>query len=263
MRPHIIFIHGMWSRPWVFDRWRLPFERAGYGCTAITLPGHAEGDPDGALNGLGIADYTAAVAAEAKRFERPILIGHSMGGLIGQQVAMRQQLSALVLVSSAAPGQIFPLRPTMLPGLVRHFARPNLWRRSFRLSFWEARYLVLKRIPEPQQALMYEHFTAESGRVAYQLGFGRLNWSGSNRVEPKTIQCPILALAGAQDRIIPAGVSRRLGGLYRGKADYIEFAQHAHWMLEEPGADDRASEVLDWLGLAADRPEPGAARDSP
>jgi len=77
-----------------------------------------------------------------------------MDGLIAQQVAMRQPLSTLVLVSSAAPGQIFPLRPAMLPGLVRHFARPNLWRRSFRLSFWEARYLVLNRIPKPQQALM-------------------------------------------------------------------------------------------------------------
>jgi pimeloyl-ACP methyl ester carboxylesterase len=263
MRPHILFIHGMWSGPWVFSRWKLRFEQAGYGCTAITLPGHAQSDPDSALSGLGIADYTEAAAAEAAHFERLVLIGHSMGGLIAQQVAMRIPLSALVLVSSAAPGQIFPLRPVMLPGLVRHFARPNLWRRSFRLSFWEARYLVLNRIPKSEQATMYERFTAESGRIAYQLGFGRLNWAGSNRVEPKAIQCPVLALAGAKDRIIPAGVSRRLAALYESNADYMELARHGHWMLEEPGADDRAGEVLDWLGRAVERPKRAAAPAAP
>jgi pimeloyl-ACP methyl ester carboxylesterase len=247
MAPHIIFIHGMWSQPWVWDRWRRHFEQAGYECTAVTLPGHQEGQPDSALHGLGITDYTEAVKAEAARFERPVLIGHSMGGLIAQKVAADIPLSALVLVSSAAPGQIFPLRPTMLPGLTRHFSRWGLWTKSFRLSRWEANYLVLNGFPKTQRPALHRKMIAESGRVAYQLGFGRLNWSGSNRLNTGAIACPILALAGRRDRIIPVAVSRRLASLYGGKLKYLEFEDHAHWMLDEPGADGRARDVLAWL----------------
>jgi pimeloyl-ACP methyl ester carboxylesterase len=247
MAAQIFFIHGMWSRPWVWDRWKRHFERAGYPCTAVTLPGHDEGQNDDGLCGLGIADYVEAVTKEAARFDRPILIGHSMGGLIAQKVAAQTPVSALVLVNSAAPGQIFPLRPGMLPGLTRHFSCWGLWRKSFRLSRWEADYLVLNGIPKPQRAQMYQQMIAESGRVAYELGFGRLNWTGSNRVDVSAIVCPVLALAGVRDRIIPIAVSRRLARLDGPKAAYLEFKQHAHWMLEEPGADERAHDVLGWL----------------
>ena len=246
--PQIILIHGMWSQAWVWRAWQTKFEEAGYRCTAVTLPGHAEGQPDEALKRLGLADYVKAVSGVAKRFDRPVLIGHSLGGLVAQQVAAHTAVRGLVLVCSAAPGEIFPLRPKMLPGLARHFLRWDLWRQSFRLSRWEAQYLLFNNIPKHRQDSFYRRLTAESGRLVFQLGFGRLNLAGSNRVAPSNVKCPILALAGVQDRIIPISVSRRLAAYYGEHMQYREFPQHAHWMLDEPDSANRVAEIIVWLG---------------
>jgi pimeloyl-ACP methyl ester carboxylesterase len=257
MKPQVLFIHGMWSRPWVWTQWREQFEAAGYSCTAIALPGHAEGEADSALENKGLADYVDAVMRTAVQFERPILIGHSMGGWIAQQVASRMSLSAAVLVNSAAPAPIFPLRPVTLPGTFRTFATWALWRKAFRLSRWEADYLIFTALPEEEKAACFAGLIAESGRVAYQLGFGSLNLAGSNRVNRDKIACPMLALSGARDRLVPVGASRRMSAWYGERLDYREYPEHAHWMLGEPGWQARAAETLAWLeGLGVKQSAP-------
>jgi pimeloyl-ACP methyl ester carboxylesterase len=247
MRPQVIFVHGMWSRPWVWDLWKPRFEAAGYTCIAVSLPGHAATDTDRELQGLGLSDYTGAVAGIASQFERPVLVGHSMGGLIAQQVAARLPLTAAVLVNSAAPAPIFPLRPSMLPGLVRHFSKWGLWRNAFRLSGWEARYLLFNAVPREEQAALVDRLIAESGRIAYELGFGALNRAGTNRVSLSSLNCRLLALAGSRDHIIPAAVSRNMAAWYGQRMTYREYAGHGHWMIGEPQWQQRADEVLSWL----------------
>ena len=247
MRPPVVLVHGMWSQPWVWDGWRARFEDAGYRCTAVTLPGHHSGASDGAVAGLALGACARAVEAEVRRLDRPVIIGHSMGGLLAQQVASRVPVAALILVCSAAPSPIFPLRPIMLPGLARHFARPDLWRRAFRLSRFEARHLLFNRIPAAGRDALQNRLTAESGRIVYELGFGPLNLAGTNRVAAHAISCPIRAFAGVHDHIIPVAVSRRLADLYAGRIVYTEHADHGHWMLGEAGADDRADEILGWM----------------
>lgn len=247
MTKQAVFIHGMWSQPWVWDRWIEGFEQAGYQCTAVTLPGHGVSDPDSALAGLGLEDYVQAVVACVERLDEPVLVGHSLGGLIAQQAASRTPVKAAVLINSAAPAPIFPLRPSMVPGVIRHFLRWGLWEKSFRLSRWEAVYLLLNKMAPQQRQAYAERLIAESGRVVYQLGFGPLNLAGSNRVAVDRIRCPLLALSGVQDRIIPIGVSHRMARLYGSRLDYWEYPEHAHWLLEEPGYQQRISEVLAWL----------------
>lgn len=241
----------MWCAPRVWASWQSRFEQAGYDCTALTLPGHEAGAADGQLERKGLGDYVSTVVAAAAQAVRPVLVGHSMGGLIAQLAASQLQLTAAVLVNSAAPAPVFPLRPVMLPGLVRHFARWGLWRKAFRLSPREARHLLFNGMPAAEQVGLHAMLGAESGRVAYQLGFGALNLAGSNRVDRDAITCPMLALAGAQDHIVPVAVSRSMAVWYAGALEYREYAQHAHWMLGEPGWQQRADEVLTWL---QDRP---------
>jgi pimeloyl-ACP methyl ester carboxylesterase len=247
MRPAILFVHGMWSQPWVWDDWKKRFEDSGYTCIALTLPAHHQGAGDQALERRGLAEYAAAVELAARQHDRPVLVGHSLGGLIVQQVATRLRLSAAVLINSAVPAPIFPQRPIMLPGLARHFMRWGLWRKSFRLSRWEARHLLFNAMPKDEQDACYRRLIAESGRIAYQVGFGALNVTGSNRVQRDEIHCPMLALSGARDHIIPIGASRRMAAWYGDRLDYREHARHAHWMLGEAGWEDRADEVLEWM----------------
>lgn len=256
MNQEIIFIHGMWTRPWVWDSWKARFEQAGFSCSTITLKGHAAGESDEALVGVGLADYAAQVhTAVSACAAPPMLVGHSLGGLIAQQVAERVPLAGIALITSAAPAPIFPLRPIMLPALVRHFARPRLWFSTFRLSRWEADHLIFNGLPKAERPAYYARLCAESGHLAYQVGFGPLNRSGSNRVRREAIRCPMLALAGVQDHIIPISVSRRMAAWYGEQLEYREFPQHAHWMLGEAGAEQRAEEVIAWIRQVGSQPQ--------
>lgn len=252
MARDVVFVHGMWSRPWVWQDWVERFEQAGYRCTAVTLPGHEPGARPGAVDGLGVGEYGAAVEPVLRALPAPaVVIGHSMGGIIAQQLAARVPVAAAVLINSAAPAPVFPLRPVMLPGVARHFLRPNLYRRSFLPSRWEAGHLFLNGLPRAQGDSMYARLIPESGRALYQLGFGALNLAGSNRVDRDKIKVPMLALSGVHDHIIPIGVSRAMARWYGPRQlQFREFAGHAHWMLAEPGWEQRVDEVLDWLAGA-------------
>lgn len=247
MRPHAIFVHGMWSRPLVWQHWIAAFEAAGYACTAVALPGHGDGSVDRDLDGLSIRDYADAVAAVAAAHERPVVIGHSMGGLIAQLVATRKTLAAAVLINSAAPAPVFPLRPQMLPGLVRHFATWGVWRSAFRLNAWEARYLLLGGLEAAEAEAVRASLIAESGLIAYELGFGSLNLARSNFVDRTRVACPLLALAGERDRIVPLGVSRAMAAYYGAQMDFRAFAGRAHWLLGEAGYEARIDDALQWL----------------
>lgn len=254
VKPDIVFIHGMWSRPTVWAPWVSFFHRLGYNCHAIELPGHEAQASDSLLRGKSLQHYVDAVAALAMRLQRPVLIGHSLGGLIGQLVAQQVEVAGLVMVNSAAPGQVFPLRPSMLPGLVRHFSQWGLWRKAFRLSRWEANYLVFNRVAVAERASLYDLLIAESGRVAYEVGFGRLNPSQSNCVRKERIACPMLALAGGRDRIIPRSVSRGTARWYGAQLEYREYPDNGHWLLGETGWSQRALEVAEWISQRCSAP---------
>jgi pimeloyl-ACP methyl ester carboxylesterase len=253
MAAHVVFVHGMWSTPLVWNAWRAHFEHAGFTTEALTLPGHGVDEPDHALHGVGLADCVASVEQYIAQMEEPpVLIGHSLGGLITQQVAARRPLAAAVLVCSAAPAPIFPQRPAMLPHLIRHFLPWQSWRKSFRLSRHEAGYLLFNAMDRDSGDALFDDMKAESGRIAWETAYGLLNWTGSNRVNRSAITCPLLALAGMQDHIIPLGVSRRMARWYGKQLDYREYPQHAHWMLDaEAGWEDRAEEACQWIRLHA------------
>lgn len=247
MKPGIVFVHGMWSQRSVWDAWLPAFVERGYACDAVCLPGHHAGARDSDVARLGFAECVETVASAASRFERPILVGHSMGGLIVQQLASRLSLRAAVLINSAAPRAVFPLRPVMLPGLARHFLRWGLWNGALRLSTREAEYLLYSALDPSERERMVAATLGESGRIAYQLGFGRLGWSRVHEVDPSRIGCPMLLLAGRRDRMIPVGVSRAIARFYGTKLTYRELPDNAHWLLGEAGYRERISEVLAWL----------------
>jgi len=101
-RADLLFVHGAWSSSWYWESFFLPwFAERGFRCRAISLRGH--GNSEGAVRWASIDNYVDDVVIAAEGLKNPILIGHSMGGFIGQKFASRHPVRGLALMASISP----------------------------------------------------------------------------------------------------------------------------------------------------------------
>lgn len=244
-------IHGMWGRPWCWDNYRNFFERNGYRCITPTLRVHdtpPELPPHPDLGSLSLLDYAEDLEREVLQFEKPLVImGHSMGGLLAQIVGSRVRTKALVLLTPAAPAGIFSIRPSVLRTFFGIMTKWGFWKRPTRLTFSEAVYAMMHLLPEHERRRVYKRLVHESGRAAFEIGFWLLDPRRAARVDESQITCPVLVVAGAEDRITPAVVVRKIAEKYEKISTYREFPNHAHWVLGEPGWQEIATHVHNWL----------------
>ncbi|MGM0451408.1 MAG: alpha/beta hydrolase, partial [Pseudomonadota bacterium] len=138
-KPPVMLIHGMWCTPEVLTELREAFEQAGYPVEAPCLPLHmdkAEYDDQlrAKLAQTSLQDYVAFLVDRVNRLEAPpILVGHSMGGLLAQLVAARVPCEKLVLLSSAAPGGINGWRWSVVRTFGRNLLLFPLWKHVMEL----------------------------------------------------------------------------------------------------------------------------------
>lgn len=237
MQPEILFIHGAFTRAARWEPWVSFFAAAGYRCVAPSLPAHDPPDL-GALAKLTFADYLAAAAAAHATFARPpIVIGHSMGGLIAQHLAARAECAALVLVSSTPP---WPTRATRhaLPYVIPYFL-PVLGGRAIRADPAAALKLVLHDLSPAEQQELLTIFAYESGKAYRTVVFGRAP------IARGTVRCPVLCLSGGADRMLAPSVGGRLAAFY--EADHMVFPGHGHSLVAGSLTGTVAAPVRDWL----------------
>ena len=100
MAKDIVMIHGANEGGWVFGQFKTAFEELGWTCHAPDLTGHGlSADKKGAaLVGVSLADYLNELEAFLKTVApQPALLGHSMGGVLAQQLAAKGLARAIVL----------------------------------------------------------------------------------------------------------------------------------------------------------------------
>jgi pimeloyl-ACP methyl ester carboxylesterase len=247
MSEVIFMIHGMWGGPWHWENYKGVLEREGYRCVTITLPFHdmdPKASPDPRLGTTSLLDYAEYLQQEIQRLDvKPIIIGHSMGGLLAQILGSRGLAKALVLLTPASPAGIVAFTPSVFKSFSGVLFRWGFWKNPMRLTFDKAVYSTMHLLPPGEQKEAYEKFVHESGCAASEIGF----WLKASRVDESKVTCPVLVVAGAQDRITPASVVRKVAKKYKGVSTYKEFENHAHWVLGEPGWQEVAGYVKDWL----------------
>ena len=153
-RPPILFIHGTAGKPSHFDAWVRHFANAGHRCIAPALPGHVPDDP-AALDRLTLADYTAAMRVALTAIGEPaVVVGYSIGGVVGQVLAASMPLAGLVLVASP------PARPYLPGAALASAALPYAWRalrgRAFRPSEATLRALLVHDLPPDEQETIHK-----------------------------------------------------------------------------------------------------------
>jgi pimeloyl-ACP methyl ester carboxylesterase len=247
-RP-IVFLHGAFCGGWSFDLFRRPFEAAGRLCYAPNLPQHQPGADRAALARLGLRDYAASVAAAISGFEAaPILVGHSMGGLIAQITATIAPVGGLVLLAPSPPWGVAPTTPEEVAAGLALFSFGDYWNQAIDPHFGPARDYSLDRLPAGEQRALFARFVPESGRAAFET----LNWGldpmMAAAAPAERIACPILVLSGGRDALNPASTA---GVLVRrfppAQAEMQVFPAMSHWLVGEPGWEEVAGAALDWL----------------
>lgn len=247
----LVFIHGMWGSTWCWQAFSQFFAQRGYQCLTPTLRYHdlaPEQAPYSELGTVGLQDYADDLAALINTLpEKPILIGHSMGGLLAQMLAERQLCQAAILLTPASPAGINALTPSVIKSFWRVQSTWSFWTKPMKLTFDEACYSILQLLPVEQQQEAYRHFVYESGQAAFEIGYWPFDLERASRVNEYLVRCPLLVVAGGQDRLTPPSVVRKVAQKYPNVATYMEFPRHAHWLIAEEGWEEIAACCEAWL----------------
>ncbi len=238
--PPLLFVHGMWSRPSTFATLRSELEAAGLASAAITLPFHdvpqASPPPPG-LSGLSVSAYVDALVAEAAALpEPPVLVGHSMGGLIVQLAAPRIPNRGLVLLATAPSEQASRLSWPAVTTLWPITSRWGWWRGATLLDATSAAHGVFNGVPDHEAAPAIAELTWDSGHALREIAFPWSVGGHTTRVTGQGIERPALVITGSADRIVPPATSRATARLLAGagvRVDYEEWAGIGHWLFHD------------------------------
>jgi pimeloyl-ACP methyl ester carboxylesterase len=239
----LLFVHGAWHGAWCWIEHFLPyFAQHGYVSHAFNLHGHANSKEADHLRWTSIAQYVSDVAQVVNQLETPpVLIGHSMGGLVVQKYLESHQLPAAVLLASAPPRGV--LRTT-LSIVGRHplpFLKANLTLKLYpivgtpeltREAFFSA------NIPQEKLQDYFARIQNESYRAFIDMML-------LNLPRPKKVKTPMLVLGAGRDTIFNRKEVEATARAYNTKAEI--FPNMAHDMMLEDGWQAVADLMLNWL----------------
>jgi pimeloyl-ACP methyl ester carboxylesterase len=251
---NVVLIHGAFCGGWCFADMMPTFAARGWACQAPDLPYHVPGPtrtPDPQLAKQSIADYTRDMAAFVKRFaDPPLIIGHSMGALIAQQLAAQGSARALVLLAPGAPWGILPstaAEMTLAKGLMR--ASP-FWDKALNPSFEVAKGDSLASLDPAAQRRVFDMFGAESGLALFELFFWMFDLNRTTAVDAAKVRCPVLVVSGSDDKVISPATCRKVAGLYA-NATFREELGRGHFLIMEQGASELAGRCADWVAAVS------------
>ena len=249
----VILIHGMWATPDSLIDLRTEFEVQGYRVFTPRLPFHLPRNEmnDTTRNQLrlsGIDDYVESVSQlMASLPQRPILVGHSLGGLLAQLVAAKHPCEKLILISSAAPAGINSWTWSVAKTFGHNLFRFPLWRSIINLKLKNIRYGVANSQTPQVQNHIAQQVTLESGRVSWQVAMWFLYKNPKTWVNTRNINCPVLVLGGTQDKITPIGVQHKIAKKYGHKATLSEIKNACHWTIGGTFFPEISQTIFNWI----------------
>jgi len=245
-KPAIIFVHGAFCGGWAFEAFRKPFEAAGRRVLAPDLPGHGAEQPSAAVVGLSMSDYARAVVELVRaQPQPPILIGHSLGGLVVQMAAARAPTSGVALLAPSPPWGIAGGTLEEAGSAMALYALGPFWAQAVEPDRFVAGLYSLDRMDPAAARAVSKRMRAESGRAMFET----LNWwldpFMTTNVNTAAIKAPVFAAAGENDLIHPPSTVRQTAAKLGATMEV--FAGMSHWLIGEPGWDKVAAACLTWM----------------
>ncbi len=239
-------IHGGFCGGWTFDAFAEPFRAAGHHVETPDLPGHAADAQREAALGLSMNDYAAAVAARAAALGvPPVLIGHSMGGLVSLLAAARTPVAGVILLAPSAPWGVGGSSMEEAISAVSLYALGPYWAQAIEPDYLSFRRYGVDRLERAERRAAFARMRPESGRALFET----LNWwldpFMTTMIRPEKIDAPVLAIAGGRDVIHPPPTVRETAR--RAGAELKVMPEMSHWLIGEPGWREVADICLGWV----------------
>jgi len=243
----------MYMTPLCWEHWLDYFQAKGYHCIAPAWPGRdkpvetlRKSHPDPQLSTLTLSQVIVHYVILIKILdEKPILIGHSMGGLVVQLLLQKYVGIAGVAIDSAPPQGVFT---TELPFLRSNWPHINPFvsqASPIQMTLERFQYTFVNNLPLEIQQSAYERYVVpESRRVPAQslTKVAAINFSNPHP--------PLLLVAGSNDHLIPASLNQTNYKKYKRSpsiTDFKEFAGRTHFIIGQPGWEEVAGYITAWL----------------
>jgi pimeloyl-ACP methyl ester carboxylesterase len=252
----VVFVTGAFVTHLGWNEWRNYFESKGYKTVAPSWP-YKEGTPaelrskhplgNPGLANLSLAELVDHYANIVKSFpEKPIVIGHSLGGLITQIILNRDLAAAAVAIHPVPPQGVFPYEFSFLKAGWRVLGLFTSLKKTYLMSPEKWKYAFTNQMTAAEQQKTWEeNVVPESKKTA------RGGLSSQAKVDFKKPHAPLLITSGDLDNIMPAHLNRRNFNAYKKRTDsvleYKEFKGRNHFVLGLPTWKEDADYILDWL----------------
>ncbi len=251
----VVFIHGLFMNNHTWDNWVKLFENQGYTCYAPANPKH-EGNPSelrtsppAGLENVQFQDWISNLETLIDSLpEKPILIGHSFGGLTAQKLVESGRAEAAILISSAPPKGNVTFKPSFFKANGKVIARSK-GNSVFNPSEIEYKdwfhYAITNTFTKQESDKIFEEFAVPESRQTPRASLKQIA-----KIDTKKPHVPMLFVGGLEDVIIPNILLRKTIKKYKDKNSIIEskfFEGKDHFICGAPGWEEVAQYCLNWL----------------
>ena len=278
-KPPIVLIHGLWMTPRSWEGWVKRFERAGHTVLAPSWPGFAGEVEELRRDPSSMKNLTfRKIVDNYERIIRsldasPIIIGHSLGGIVTQLLVDRGLGCAAVPVAPGQPAGV-PVLPwstvrsgfSVLGNPFTFFGAPPISPKQFQYAF-------CNNLTAAEAQKVYDRYCVPAAaRVLWEAALSLLNPWGFTQVHAHNAnRAPMLFIAGSIDHVVPPVTAKATVRYYQKRSnavtEYKEFAGRTHFLAGQEGWEEVADYALDWAlrharNGSAGRPAVGGARGS-
>jgi len=228
------------------------FQSSGRNCIAPNWPGRdlpiedlRRRHPDKALGRLTLTQVVEHFCSLIKALpQKPIAIGHSMGGLIVQILLQRELVLAGVAIDPAPPVGVLVGSWSLLKSNWQHITPFKATDQPIEMTFRRFQYTFMNGLPLEEQRAAYSRYVVPESR-------GVPRESLRTKVDFGKQRAPLLIIAGSSDHIVPAKLNRLNYAKYlrspQSITDYREFQGRTHFIIGQNNWEQVADSVLGWL----------------
>jgi pimeloyl-ACP methyl ester carboxylesterase len=254
----VVFIHGLWLHASSWNPWLELFAEEGYQPVAPGWPGDLPTVAEARANPDRVADYGIEAVTDHYRVlidglqQRPILIGHSFGGMIAQKLLGENYGIAAIGIDAAQIKGVLPLPLSALHATLPVFKNPANKHKAVALSEEQFRYSFGNALTDEESAELYRQWTVPApGRPLFEAAAANFSLHSAAKVNTDNDERgPLLLIMGGKDHTVPEAITKSTLKQYKHSSavtDLIEFADRGHSLTIDSGWRDVASSCLTWL----------------